>query len=57
MAIKGCYVCGTRLDKFYILATPNGKKFKLCGKCMTMAKYIAKSSETEEEAENVEKEQ
>lgn len=56
MATKGCFVCGSRTDKFYIMATPNGKKFKLCGRCMMMAKSIAKSAESED-VENVEEEQ
>lgn len=49
MATKGCFVCGSRTDKFYIMATPNGKKYKLCGRCMMMAKSIAAGAAQEEQ--------
>jgi hypothetical protein len=56
MATKGCFVCGSRIDKFYIMATPDGKKYKLCGRCMKNLMSIAKNSKFEN-VENVEEEQ
>lgn len=37
----GCFVCNRKLDKFYLLATPDGKKYKVCARCMNLAKAFA----------------
>ena len=49
----GCFVCNRKLDKFYLLATPNGKKYKVCARCMNLAKAFAATTEEKPE-ENVE---
>ena len=52
----GCYICGKNLDKFYIWATPDGKKYKICNRCLNLAKAFSKNS-PEESEENAIKEQ
>ena len=49
MATKGCYICNKRLDKFYLWATPDGKKYKVCGRCINLAKAFAASAAQEEQ--------
>lgn len=41
----GCFVCNRKLDKFYLLATPDGKKYKVCARCMNLAKTFATTAE------------
>lgn len=52
----GCFVCNRKIDKFYLLATPDGKKYKVCGKCMNLAKAFAATAEKKPE-EKVEEKQ
>lgn len=35
-----CYICMNRMDRFFIWATPDGKKYPVCRKCLTLAKNL-----------------
>lgn len=54
--MKNCYICNKKSDKFYIWATPDGKKYKVCGRCINLAKAFKNAtvdnSETEEKETN-----
>ena len=45
----GCFVCNRKLDRFYLLATPDGKKYKVCARCMNLAKAFAAIAEEKPE--------
>lgn len=49
----GCYICSKKIDKFYLLATPDGKKYKVCSRCMNMARAFNTVSNQEEKDEAV----
>ena len=43
---SGCYICSRKIDKFYLLATPDGKKYKVCGRCVNLARAFTMEEET-----------
>ena len=56
MATKGCYICSKRTDKFYLWATPDGKKYKVCSRCINLAKALAANTAQETEKDEPENE-
>ena len=46
---SGCYICSRKIDKFYLLATPDGKKYKVCGGCVNLARAFTMATAQEEE--------
>lgn len=50
MKNKGCYICRRLTDKFYIVTTPTGEKYKTCQYCMTLINSFAKTGEKINEA-------
>ena len=45
----GCFVCNRKLDKFYLLGTPDSTKYKVCARCMNLAKAFAATAEEKPE--------
>ena len=49
MASKGCFICHRKIDKFYVICTPDNKKYKVCGHCVNLARAFTKLEVKEDE--------